>query len=548
LHTFAQLISTCVKKLVVLFFFIAFNSTLQAAENSQNLINKGWELLVVDNDTAALRYFNNAFQLAKQEKNQLTVAEALLDMGICTYGVSYTNGLSYCLRALDEYKKLESTNPKEALTGRCKCLQLISTIKSRQGKYRESISLSKAAQAGFAAEKDTSGYVGLIYNSLGIAYSNLGNNDSAAYFHRAALQERLLTKNFTYLPGSYVSVAQLEIKAGNKIKSEYYLQRALKIADSTGNRQAQVAALLAMSDWQLSFNNSSESAENTLLKAIEVAEGLSDKYFYLNSLKQFRSLKKQQNKLGELVVLDEKIENLKDSLASWERMHITKSLEIQFHLSEKERELNTIQSEKNIATLTNYLLWSIIVALLLLGIAIVVFLKRINTRNKLLLTAQNELMKATAEQKKLKEQQLKNELEHKESQLSALTLQMLQKNELMLELKSKLDESSASNQDSSLQKIIAKGMNHDKEWNDFNSSFESLNKNFYARLKQAYPEISPNDLKLCALIKMNLSIKEMAGILNISPDSVKTARYRLRKKLQLSTEENLTDFILHLNN
>jgi Co/Zn/Cd efflux system component len=89
------------------------------------------------------------------------------------------------------------------------------------------------------------------------------------------------------------------------------------------------------------------------------------------------------------------------------------------------------------------------VALLLLGIAIVVFLKRINTRNKLLLAAQNELMKATAEQKKLKEQQLKNELEHKESQLSALTLQMLQKNELMQELKSKLDESSTNNQDSS---------------------------------------------------------------------------------------------------
>lgn len=548
MHTFAQHIFICVKKLVVLFFLIAFCSTLQAAENSQSLLNKGWEQLVVDNDTAALRYFNSAYQLAKQENNQLTVAEALLNMGICTYGVSYNNGLSYCLRALDEYKKLESTNPKAALTGRCKCLQLISTIKSRQGKYRESISLSKAAQAGFAAEKDSSGYVGLIYNSLGIAYNNLGNYDSAAYFHRVALHERLLTKNFTYLPGSYVSVAQLEIKAGNKIQSEYYLQRALKIADSTGNRQAQVAALLAMSDWQLHFNNSSETAENTLSKAIEIAEGLSDKSFYLNSLKQFRSLKKQQNKLGELVDLDEKIENLKDSLASWERMHITKSLEIQFHLSEKERELNTIQSEKNIATLTNYLLWSIIVALLLLGIAIFVFLKRINTRNKLLLVAQNELMKATAEQKKLKEQQLKNELEHKESQLSALTLQMLQKNELMQELKSKLDEGSTNNQDSSLQKIIAKGMNHDKEWNDFNSSFESLNKNFYARLKQAYPEISPNDLKLCALIKMNLSIKEMAGILNISPDSVKTARYRLRKKLQLSTEENLTDFILHLNN
>ena len=79
-----------------------------------------------------------------------------------------------------------------------------------------------------------------------------------------------------------------------------------------------------------------------------------------------------------------------------------------------------------------------------------------------------------------------------------------------------------------------------------NTSFESINKNFYARLKQAYPDISPNDLKISALIKMGLSIKEMADILNISADSVKTARYRLRKKLQLNTEDNLTDFILNL--
>jgi DNA-binding CsgD family transcriptional regulator len=84
----------------------------------------------------------------------------------------------------------------------------------------------------------------------------------------------------------------------------------------------------------------------------------------------------------------------------------------------------------------------------------------------------------------------------------------------------------------------------DNSWNDFDLYFESINKNFYTRLKQSYPDISTNDLKICALIKLNLSIKEMASILNISPDSVKTARYRLRKKLQLSTEDNLTSFIL----
>ena len=140
---------------------------------------------------------------------------------------------------------------------------------------------------------------------------------------------------------------------------------------------------------------------------------------------------------------------------------------------------------------------------------------------------------------------MRNDLEYKESQLSALTLQMLQKNELMQELKEKLDGTSSQN-NNDLAKILSKGMNHDKEWQNFNTHFESINKNFYDKLKQNYPDISPNDLKICALIKLNLSIKEMAAILNISPDSVKTARYRLRKKLQLNSEDNLTDFIFNL--
>ena len=146
----------------------------------------------------------------------------------------------------------------------------------------------------------------------------------------------------------------------------------------------------------------------------------------------------------------------------------------------------------------------------------------------------------------MKEQQLHNEIEFRESQLSSMALQMLQKNELMQEIKEQLEVDKKSTQENTLNKIINKGLNHDKEWSDFNSYFESINKNFYSRIKQAYPDISPNDLKICSLIKLNLSIKEMAAILNISSDSVKTARYRLRKKLQLNTEDNLTDFILNL--
>jgi DNA-binding CsgD family transcriptional regulator len=123
---------------------------------------------------------------------------------------------------------------------------------------------------------------------------------------------------------------------------------------------------------------------------------------------------------------------------------------------------------------------------------------------------------------------------------------MIQKNDLLQELKEKLENNNGPAIDASVSKIINKGLTQDNEWSDFNKHFESINKNFFSRIKQAFPDISPNELKICALIKMNLSIKEMASILNISPDSVKTARYRLRKKLNLNTEDNLTDFILNL--
>jgi DNA-binding CsgD family transcriptional regulator len=527
------------------FIFILLSSIHALSENSSILLQKGWEELTRDNDTTAFKLFNQAYEIAKTEKDIQNIATALLDMGICSYGSSYTLGLHYCLLAMDEFKKLENSNPQNALIGRCKCLQLISTIKSRQGKFRETISLSKEAMQGFSTEKDTSGYLGLIYNSLGNAYSNINMLDSSEYFHRLALQERLLTGKYIYLPGSYIKVADIELKKGNKEQSRNYYENAFHIADSMGNRQSIVSSLIGIGNWHLYFNKNEKEAEENFLKAKHIASYLSDKSFYLKTLTQLLNLKKKQGKFSEALTYSEEMDRLKDTLASWEKEKITKSLEVQFDVSEKENQLTIVQKEKNIATLTNYILWGTIGFLILTAVGIILFLRKINRRDKILLSTQKELQRISEERKRLKELQMQNEIEFKESQLSVMAIQMLQKNELMNELKEKLETENHSSKDN-LQKIISKGLNHDKEWDDFNKYFESINKNFYEKLQTAYPEISPNDLKICALIKLNLSIKEMASILNISPDSVKTARYRLRKKLQLKTEDNLTDFIFNL--
>ena len=521
-------------------------SIASLAGGAQLLLEKGWNALVQDSDLEALKYFGLAYEKARMENNTEDAALALLDLGICSYGVSYSEGLEYSFSAMNEYKKLEKSDPRKAFEGRCKCLQLISTIKSRQGKYKESIALSTEAMAGFPREKDSTGYLGLIYNSLGIAYTQLNLADSSEYYHRLALEERLKTKNFIYLPGSYLNVAFIELNHGNKAQSRTYYDRSLAIADSTGNRQSQVSALLGIGKWYLTFEKNDKEAEAYFLKALHIADRLSDKSFYMAALDQLIGLKKQQSDYRQGLLYEQQKAVLKDTLNSWEKQKVIKVLEVQFDVSEKDRQLKLVQKEKEIASLTNYLLWGTLGFFVFVAGGIILFLRRINKRDKLLLRTKETLVAAIEEQKKLKEKQMHNELEFRESQLSAMTFQMLQKNELMQELKEQLETDKNIGKDNSLNKIISKGLNHDKEWKDFNAYFESINKNFYSRLKQAYPDISPNDLKICALIKLNLSIKEMAAILNISPDSVKTARYRLRKKLQLNTEDNLTDFILNL--
>ncbi len=516
------------------------------AGNADTELKKGWAALVKDDDIEAMRHFGAALEIAREENDQEAVGTALLHLGICSYSVSYSKGLEYANSSMKAFESLEKFNPEKALIGRSRCLQLISTIYMRQGKFREAIGLSKQAELGFKPGKDSTGTLGLIYSSLGSAYQALGKPDSTKYFYRKALEEQLLEKNETYLPTAYLKVAELEMAQGNSVESQQLQTKAREIAFRTSNRQAQVMVLLAEYRWLLKFDQSEKEAMAKLNLAGEIALGLSDKSFLLRCLKIKADWSKEKGDFEKALEYEEIIQDIRDTLYTRDKEETVKRLEVEFEVSEKDRALRIVRQEKDIAQLTNSLLWVIVISMMVLVVGVVGFQRKINRRNKQLLETRESLFKAEEEKKILKEKQMQNELEFKESQISAMALQMLQKNELMSALKDQLEKQGGQTSENDLSRLLNRSDYQDKEWSDFNIQFESLNKNFYTRLKEAYPEISPNDLKLCALIKLNMSIKEMAGILNISPDSVKTARYRLRKKLKMNSEDNLTEFILAL--
>jgi len=86
-------------------------------------------------------------------------------------------------------------------------------------------------------------------------------------------------------------------------------------------------------------------------------------------------------------------------------------------------------------------------------------------------------------------------------------------------------------------------MNNQEDWIQFESYFNSAHQNFMDRLQEKYPSITSGDLRTCCLLRMNLSTKEMASLLNISVRAVELRRYRLRKKLNLEGTVNLNDFL-----
>ncbi len=528
-----------------LFIFILLLASLGicASPSKNPLMQKGWAALVKDDETEAFRYFWQAHEKAVKEKNTADNAESLLYLGICSYGSSLENGLQYVTQSLSEYKLLEKTNPENALIGRYKCLQLISTIYVRQKKYDEAMQLSQEVVAELKDKNDKSGTLGLAYNTLGSLYELRKEKGQAEEYYILALQEFEKGKNIAYLPSSYCRLGEIAKDKGDRETSFNNFKMALFLAEKSENKQAQVTALVALGKWFMDLDNNLLEAEINLNKARIIAIPLSDKTFEIKVIEALIELKKKEGNFEEATKLQSQVINIKDSFYSFEREQIVKSLEVQFEVGEKNRKLDLMAAEKEVAKLTNYLLISLLGLLVVVFVIVFFFLKRINKRDKQLLKAKEELVQLMEDQEKLKEQQFQNDIEYKESQLSAVTIQMLEKNELLDEIKTIVNTKELTSE-KDLKKLISKYTIHDNNWRDFDNYFESVNKNFYTRLKQKYPEISSNDLKICALIKLNLSIKEMASILNISPDSVKTARHRLRKKLQLPTEENLTDFIL----
>jgi DNA-binding CsgD family transcriptional regulator len=160
-----------------------------------------------------------------------------------------------------------------------------------------------------------------------------------------------------------------------------------------------------------------------------------------------------------------------------------------------------------------------------------------------------DLIKAKNEKElvQIRNEKLREDFKGKSKELAASTLNMVRKNELLQKLRDVLRGANL-NQESlrGVLDLIETDLGRSDDWEMFKEAFDNVDREFLGKLQSKHPKLSPNDVRLCAYLRLNLSSKEIAPLFNISTRSVEIKRYRLRKKMQLDRDENLVKYIMEL--
>lgn len=236
--------------------------------------------------------------------------------------------------------------------------------------------------------------------------------------------------------------------------------------------------------------------------------------------------------------------DISDSILNEDIVKKTTQLEMQFEFDKEIKERELEQTKKEALQKRKELVYIMIAAGSILGLMLVVLLY-------LLLKSKVKRVELSEKNLQLEKITLVNELEYKNKELTTNVMYLLKKNELIVNIIEKLKiaklEFKPENRKIADDIIRELESSSTKDtWKEFELRFMDVHSDFYDKLNNLFPDLSPNELKLCAFLRLNMSTKEIASITYLSVNSINIARHRLRKKLNIEQEENLITYLSQL--
>jgi tetratricopeptide (TPR) repeat protein len=399
--------------------------------------------------------------------------------------------------------------------------------------------------------------------NIGDTYVRMRNFDKAEEIFNETLRRNKALGHQYDIAESYCGLGELALARQNPDLALHYLMQSISIRSTLEDREGLAKCYYLVGKAYLGRQKYA-LAERYLLRGKEAALAVNSLKWLTAAYEALKNLEVARGNYAQAVAYFEAFSTSKDSLFNREKSLQMGRLQAQYETLHKDQQLRVQQQQLRImaseARLNVYLRNSLLLGLAAIaGITYLVISRqrlKIRQHNALLrksreaLQAQQALARAERENARLQEMELMQELERKNKKLTSYSLNFIQKNELMEELKSNIDQLKKSpegrnaRQLTGLHRLVEHSGQIDRDWEEFKLHFEEVHKDFYKVLKAHHPDLTPHELKLCTLLKLNMNLKEAASIMGISPESVKKARYRLRKKFNISRDENLFDYIM----
>jgi len=548
----------------------------------------------VDDSNNALDCFIKSIQASEEINDQLNTAKTLHKLGQFYNGEGiYDKSITSYLKGLKIAEKLDEKGIEFG------CLNGLGMIHAYQGKYPQALDYFQRCLRIKEISNDRAGTFSGI-NNIGNIYMLLSDFPKAFDYYGRALQLANESKDKKKIAICYGNIGSVYMKK-NDLRSLDYFRKALEISQEIGDYQTTISVYiylgdvnvqqakftLAMDYYQKALKQSEEKdwkrplseiynkigtiyliqkkydiALSSTLKALDIANEM-DLMDSKNDIhKQLSKIYAATNNFSKAYFHQKRFGEINDSVYNDRNVKKIAELEFTYKFEKKKQAIVALQQKKDAvqSAITKSLIVGIVLLLLFAGY--VYRSSRAKHRSNLLLTKQkNEIEKLNGEylalnkeyiklNEQLKESniQINNELDINQRSMTAATLKLIQNAERDATTIGRLQliEQHTSNEGKQNIKALISDYtrsSYNSNWDEFEILFEKVHSSFYGSLNTHYPTLTTNERKLCAFLKLNMNNKDIAHITYQSEEALKKARLRLRQKLQIDRETNLSNFI-----
>lgn len=525
------------------------DSLFQVLEHAKHDTNRVQTMIVISSEYAtnnvktALQYCESASQLAEKTGNERIMALAIYNAGLIYFSAGL---LEQSANNFYRYLEIEQNKKNDQA--------VVATLVNIGAIHLQMKQLDKAGQNFEAAleillrlqnaaqDSLQNNALATVYNNLGIVEKENNNFSKAEEHYLKGIAYTRGQPNRTYLLANLLNNLGMVNILENKFEEAYKNineSLALRIVDNDKQGQASSYQNLALYHEKLNDDNkakfyyykalgiANQTGSNTLLESI-----------YENIFNIYMRIKNADSALKYHILLKEKTDliNMEETTKELTKQELT----LQF----QEREKISKVEQKRIQQ--RYLFISVLTILITVIVGLLYYLSQSRLRRLQLENANSEL--ATKNLQLLKVQ-LETDLEQKNKELATNVMYQIKKNDMLENIVQKLLKHSPyfKKDNQELIKNIVQDLEkatEDNIWDEFEMRFQHVHNGFYDKLNEICPDLSPNERRVCAFLRLNMTTKEITSITGQSQRSIEAARYRLRKKLNLTnSEQGLIEFL-----